>query len=249
MHLEGGARACPACSISSRTKMSERGQHAPRVPTGGRRYHDPAAAATRSGTTGRSSPSWLRRPTRPRAMRRTASASTMTRRRRAATFGSEGARRQGLDGTTGAGGPRGSEGRRRRGRVRGGPREDRRGYATPTQHHNPMELFTTTCVWQGDTLAVHEPSQFVNGLSASAVAQQLGIDRRRRCAWSVASCRRRLRLQGHADAAHRAHRHRGQAARPAGQAGGDARPGLHHRAPIAPRRASTSSWPRVATAS
>ena len=25
-------------------------------------------------------------------------------------------------------------------------------YATPTQHHNPIELFATTCVWTGDQL-------------------------------------------------------------------------------------------------
>ena len=25
-------------------------------------------------------------------------------------------------------------------------------YATPTQHHNPIELFTTTCVWNDDKL-------------------------------------------------------------------------------------------------
>ena len=48
-------------------------------------------------------------------------------------------------------------------------------YATPTQHHNPMELFTTTCVWDGDALTIHEPSQFVYGLKF-AVAAQLGID-------------------------------------------------------------------------
>src|SRR5262245_65133408 len=48
-------------------------------------------------------------------------------------------------------------------------------YATPTQHHNPLELFTTTCVWQGDRLTVYEPSQFVHGLK-NGVAQRLGID-------------------------------------------------------------------------
>jgi xanthine dehydrogenase YagR molybdenum-binding subunit len=48
-------------------------------------------------------------------------------------------------------------------------------YATPTQHHNPLELFTTTCVWQGDRLTVYEPSQFVYGLK-NGVAQRLGID-------------------------------------------------------------------------
>ena len=45
-------------------------------------------------------------------------------------------------------------------------------YATPTQHHNPMELFTTTCVWEGDKLTIHEGSQFVYGLK-NGVAQRL----------------------------------------------------------------------------
>jgi xanthine dehydrogenase YagR molybdenum-binding subunit len=48
-------------------------------------------------------------------------------------------------------------------------------YSTPTQHHNPIELFTTTCVWEGDRLTVYEPTQFMWGLKA-AVAQQLKID-------------------------------------------------------------------------
>jgi len=48
-------------------------------------------------------------------------------------------------------------------------------YSTPTQHHNPMELFTTTCVWDGPRLTVYEPSQSMWGLKAS-VAKQLGID-------------------------------------------------------------------------
>ena len=47
-------------------------------------------------------------------------------------------------------------------------------YATPTQHHNPIELFTTTCEWTDDRLTIHEPSQFVQGLGAT-VARQLGI--------------------------------------------------------------------------
>jgi xanthine dehydrogenase YagR molybdenum-binding subunit len=49
-------------------------------------------------------------------------------------------------------------------------------YATPTQHHNPMELFSTTCVWRDDKLTVYEPSQFVYGLR-NGVAMRLGIDR------------------------------------------------------------------------
>jgi xanthine dehydrogenase YagR molybdenum-binding subunit len=48
-------------------------------------------------------------------------------------------------------------------------------YSTPTQHHNPIELFTTTCVWDGPKLTIYEPSQSMYGLKA-AVAGQLGID-------------------------------------------------------------------------
>jgi xanthine dehydrogenase YagR molybdenum-binding subunit len=48
-------------------------------------------------------------------------------------------------------------------------------YATPAQHHNPIELFSTTCVWLGDRLSVYEPSQFVYGLK-NGVAQRLGIE-------------------------------------------------------------------------
>lgn len=48
-------------------------------------------------------------------------------------------------------------------------------YGTPTQHHNPIELFATTCVWTDDRLTVYEPSQFVYGLK-NGVAQRLGID-------------------------------------------------------------------------
>ncbi|MGQ9368386.1 xanthine dehydrogenase family protein molybdopterin-binding subunit [Azospirillum sp. ST 5-10] len=47
-------------------------------------------------------------------------------------------------------------------------------YSTPIQHHNPIELFSTTCEWTGDQLTVYEPSQFVYGFR-HAVAQQLGI--------------------------------------------------------------------------
>jgi xanthine dehydrogenase YagR molybdenum-binding subunit len=47
-------------------------------------------------------------------------------------------------------------------------------YGTPTQHHNPMELFATTAAWAGDQLTVCEPSQFVYGLRAG-LAEQLGI--------------------------------------------------------------------------
>ena len=48
-------------------------------------------------------------------------------------------------------------------------------YATPTQHHNPIELFTTTAVWDNGRLTIHEPSQYVHGLR-HGVATQLGLD-------------------------------------------------------------------------
>src|SRR5258708_10952139 len=45
-------------------------------------------------------------------------------------------------------------------------------YATPTQHHNPIELFTTTCAWMDDKLTIPDPSQFVYGLK-NYVARRL----------------------------------------------------------------------------
>ena len=47
-------------------------------------------------------------------------------------------------------------------------------YGTPPQHHNAIELFTTTALWEGDELTVHEPSQLVYGLR-QGLAIQLGI--------------------------------------------------------------------------
>jgi xanthine dehydrogenase YagR molybdenum-binding subunit len=48
-------------------------------------------------------------------------------------------------------------------------------YGTPTQHHNPIELFTTTCAWDDGHLTVYEPSQFVYGVK-NALAKKMGID-------------------------------------------------------------------------
>ena len=48
-------------------------------------------------------------------------------------------------------------------------------YSTPTQHHNPIELFTTTCVWEGPRLTVYEPSQAMWG-NKNNLATQLKID-------------------------------------------------------------------------
>ncbi len=51
-------------------------------------------------------------------------------------------------------------------------------YATPTQHHNPIELFSTTAAWHDGSLTLYEPSQFVYGLRG-AVAKQLRMDPRK----------------------------------------------------------------------
>jgi xanthine dehydrogenase YagR molybdenum-binding subunit len=48
-------------------------------------------------------------------------------------------------------------------------------YSTPTQHHNPIELFTTTCAWDGPKLTIYEPSQFMWG-SKTSTAARLNLD-------------------------------------------------------------------------
>jgi xanthine dehydrogenase YagR molybdenum-binding subunit len=48
-------------------------------------------------------------------------------------------------------------------------------YSMPAQHHNPIELFSTTANWEGESLTVLEPSQNVNGWRA-AISQQLDLD-------------------------------------------------------------------------
>lgn len=48
-------------------------------------------------------------------------------------------------------------------------------YATATMHHNPIELFTTSCAWTDGHLTVWEGSQNVTGLK-HGLAAQLGIE-------------------------------------------------------------------------
>ncbi|MBC8048642.1 MAG: xanthine dehydrogenase family protein molybdopterin-binding subunit [Chitinophagales bacterium] len=50
-------------------------------------------------------------------------------------------------------------------------------YQTPIQHHNPIELFSTTCVWEGEKLTVYEPSRWVTGLKFG-LARHLRMDAR-----------------------------------------------------------------------
>jgi xanthine dehydrogenase YagR molybdenum-binding subunit len=48
-------------------------------------------------------------------------------------------------------------------------------YVTATMHHNPIELFTTSCSWADGRLTVWEGSQNVTGFK-HGLAEQLGID-------------------------------------------------------------------------
>ena len=48
-------------------------------------------------------------------------------------------------------------------------------YSTPAQHHNPLELFATQCIWNGPNLTVYEPTQNLYGIK-NGLALQLGID-------------------------------------------------------------------------
>lgn len=47
-------------------------------------------------------------------------------------------------------------------------------YLTPVQHHHPIELPSTICIWSGDDLTVFEPTRFV-GAVKHGLASQLGI--------------------------------------------------------------------------
>jgi xanthine dehydrogenase YagR molybdenum-binding subunit len=51
-------------------------------------------------------------------------------------------------------------------------------YETPVQHHNPIELFTSTCAWEGPNLTVYEPTRYV-GAVRHGLAAQLGINAER----------------------------------------------------------------------
>ncbi len=48
-------------------------------------------------------------------------------------------------------------------------------YATPTQHHNPIEMLHTTASWAGGKLTVWESSQNMHGFR-NGLAEQLGLD-------------------------------------------------------------------------
>ena len=50
-------------------------------------------------------------------------------------------------------------------------------YDTGANTHNPMELFSSTAVWDGGDLTIHVPSQWVDGFRAG-VADELGIEPR-----------------------------------------------------------------------
>lgn len=47
-------------------------------------------------------------------------------------------------------------------------------YTTPIQHHNPIELPSTTCTWEGDELTVFEPTRYIVA-AQHGLAAQLGL--------------------------------------------------------------------------
>ncbi|WP_375382254.1 xanthine dehydrogenase family protein molybdopterin-binding subunit [uncultured Sphingomonas sp.] len=47
-------------------------------------------------------------------------------------------------------------------------------YTTPIQHHNPIELPSTTCVWEDDRLTVFEPTRYIVA-AQHGLAAQLGL--------------------------------------------------------------------------
>ena len=100
-------------------------------------------------------------------------------------------------------------------------------YSTPTQHHNPIELFATQCVWNGAQLTVHEPSQNVYGIK-NGLAAQLGIEpsQIRVISRYVGGA---FGSKGRADPTDRDHCDRGAQARPAGEARSDPRTGFYDR--------------------
>jgi xanthine dehydrogenase YagR molybdenum-binding subunit len=48
-------------------------------------------------------------------------------------------------------------------------------YLSPAQHHNPIEMLSTTAVWSGGRLTIYEGTQHTGGIK-SAVAKSLGLD-------------------------------------------------------------------------
>ena len=44
-------------------------------------------------------------------------------------------------------------------------------YSTPIQHHNPIELPSTTCIWEGDRLTVFEPTRYIAAAQHGLAAQ------------------------------------------------------------------------------
>ncbi len=98
-------------------------------------------------------------------------------------------------------------------------------YATPAQHHNPIELYATTAAWQTATAARQRAEPVGHGHAHGPRLDLRHPAGGRACREPL--CRRRLRQQGDHPAVHRADRLGRQAARAAGQAGGAARRDVH----------------------
>ena len=73
-------------------------------------------------------------------------------------------------------------------------------YETPPQHRNPMELFVTSCAWNGDNLTIYEPTRYVR---TQERCRRTTRYRRRQGLGHQLIRRGRLRLEGVDDAAGR----------------------------------------------
>ncbi len=100
-------------------------------------------------------------------------------------------------------------------------------YGTPTQHHNPMELFTTTCVWDNNKLtgARAEPVRLRHEIWPCRAAWDRSGGRAR----DQPVRRRRVRIQGIADSTDGADCDRRAASRPPGQTGRHPQAGFYDR--------------------
>ena len=67
-------------------------------------------------------------------------------------------------------------------------------YTTPTENHNPMEMYATIAAWEGDKLTLYDATQWVYGVRA--VRGDVAGDRRRKGARDRPVRRRRVRVQG-----------------------------------------------------
>ena len=123
------------------------------------------------------------------------------------------------------------------------PRKLEREYATPFEHHNPMEPHATTAVWEGDgKLTVYDKTQGVQNVQAY-LAQRVRAAARTTCASSrPSSAARSARACGRSTSSSLAAM-AARRARAAGPRGADARADVHASATARTRSRRSPSAP------